>query len=214
MYPINNILGIEEQERQIDGSHAVILLFVKPSDPNANEIISNINYLHHRSKGYCSIYLIGYAREMYNVYPDVQIVNGINQESWQYSDQCFIEVCDQLETRLKNWTYCGEPEMILLQNSSSFDNGKLLDFRNYNYIDINYGVQHAYIDSFQRFMERILRACRSETEAQRVVDLASRKRLSWRKIIETAMEYDNRLPAPIKDIVGNKLFFKTYRDAA
>lgn len=43
MYPINNILGIEEQERQIDGSHAVILLFVKPSDPNADEIISNIN---------------------------------------------------------------------------------------------------------------------------------------------------------------------------
>ena len=61
---------------------------------------------------------------MYNVYPDVQIVNGINQESWQYSDQCFIEVCDQLEIRLKNWTYCGEPEMILLQNSSSFDKTK------------------------------------------------------------------------------------------
>ena len=62
MYPINNILGIEEQERQIDGSHAVILLFVKPSDPNADEIISNINYLHHRSKGYCSIYLVGYSQ--------------------------------------------------------------------------------------------------------------------------------------------------------
>lgn len=214
MYPVNNINGIEEQEREIEGSHAVILLFVKPSDPNSKEIIGNINYLHHRSRGYCSIYLIGYSREMYGVYPDVQTLDGINHESWQYSDQCFIEVCDQLEKRLKNWVYSGEPEMILLQNSSTFDGGKLLDFRNYNYIDINYGIRKDYIDSFQRFMERIIRACRCETEANRVIAAANRKRVSWRKILEKAMEYDSRLPAPIKDIISNKVFFKTYRDNA
>jgi len=214
MYPINNIRGIEEQEIQIEGSHAIILLFVKPSDPNAHDIIGNINYLHHKSKGYCSIYLIGYARDMYGTYPDVQTIHGINHESWEYSDQCFIEVCEQLEKRLKNWMYSGEPEMIFLQNSSTLNGGRILDFRNYNYIDINYGIQKEYIDSFQRFMERILRACRSETEAQKVIAIANRKRLSWRKIVEMAMECDTRLPAPIKDIIGNKSFFKTYRDAA
>lgn len=214
MYPLNNICGIESQERQLEGSHAIILLFVKPSDVNAQEIIGNINYLHHRSKGYCSIYLIGYARNMYDQYPDVQEIVGINNEKWQYSDQCFIEVCDQLEKRLKHWTYSGEPEMILLQNSSSLKGGRILDFRNYNYIDINYGIQKAYIDSFQKFMERILRACRSETEARNVVSAAERKRLNSRKIVELAMGYDTRLPEPVKKIIKNKTFFKSYRGVA
>ena len=50
MYPANNIDGIVEQERMLDGSHAIILLFVKPSDDNADNIIKKFNYLHYKSK--------------------------------------------------------------------------------------------------------------------------------------------------------------------
>ena len=214
MYPVNNIGGIKEQESQLDGSHAIILLFVKPSDDNADSIIKKFNYLHYRSKQYCSIYLVGYSQYFCEKYTDAQKVTGIDNTTWYYSDQCFIEVCEQLKKRLKHWMYSGEPEMIVLQNSSSLAGGKLLDFRFYNYIDINYGIQKGYIDSFPRFMERIINACRSETDARTVINLATRKRLNSRKIIEIALEADTKLPAPIKKIISDKAFFKSYKGAA
>ena len=62
MFPANNINGIKEQEELLEGSHAIILLFVKPSDDNADNIIRKFNYLHYKSKGYCSIYLVGYSK--------------------------------------------------------------------------------------------------------------------------------------------------------
>ena len=37
MFPANNINGIKEQEELLEGSHAIILLFVKPSDDNADK---------------------------------------------------------------------------------------------------------------------------------------------------------------------------------
>lgn len=104
--------------------------------------------------------------------------------------------------------------MIVLQNSSSLAGGKLLDFRFYNYIDINYGMQKGYIDSFPRFMERIITACRSETEAQAVVSSANRKRFSNRRLIELALEADTKIPAPIKKIIADKAFFKSYKGTA
>ena len=104
--------------------------------------------------------------------------------------------------------------MIILQNSSSLVDGKLLDFRFYNYIDINYGIQKGYIDSFPRFMERMINACRYETDAQAVSDIANRKRLNSRKIIELALEADMKLPAPIRKIIADKAFFKSYKGAA
>ena len=214
MYPVNNISGIKEQESRLEGSHAIILLFVKPSDDNADSIIKKFNYLHYRSKQYCSIYLVGYSQYFYEKYMDAQQVGGIDNTTWYYSDQCFIEVCEQLEKRLKHWTYSGEPEMIILQNSSSLVDGKLLDFRFYNYIDINYGIQKGYIDSFPRFMERRINACRYETDAQAVIDIANRKRLNSRKIIELALEADTKLPAPIRKIIADKAFFKSYKGAA
>lgn len=214
MYPVNNIDGIQEQESKLEGSHAIILLFVKPSDDNADSIIKKFNYLHYRSKQYCSIYLVGYSQYFYEKYTDAQAVAGVDNITWHYSDRCFIEVCEQLEKRLKHWTYSGEPEMIILQNSSSLAGGKLLDFRFYNYIDINYGIQKGYIDSFPRFMERMINACRFETDAQAVINSTNRKRLNSRKIVELALEADNKLPAPLKKIIADKSFFKSYKGVA
>lgn len=213
MYPIFNIAGIENHERNIEGNHAIIFLFVKPSDYEADSIIKQFNYLHHRSGKYCSIYSIGYSKSPSDDYPDIQEVTKVNGSKWYYSDQCFVEVCDQLGRRLKNWSYSGEPEMIILQNTSSMPRGTILDFRNYNYIDINYGIKKGYIDSFPRFMERIVNACKKEVVAKEVVNLANRKRLSGRKIFEFAMEMicvnENFI---IENILNDKMFFKSYHD--
>ena len=80
-----------------------------------------------------------------------------------------IEVRNNLEKRLKNWRYSGTPELIVLQNKPSAKNP--LDFSSYNYIDIDYGLEHQYIDSISRFMERLIRACESEVIA--VTDITS-----------------------------------------
>ena len=63
-------------------------------------------------------------------------------------------------------------------------------------------------------MERIINACRSETEARLVVNLANRKRLNGRKIIEKAIEANSRIPAPVKEIINDANFFKNYKGAA
>ena len=211
MYPANNIDGIVEQERMLDGSHAIILLFVKPSDDNADNIIKKFNYLHYKSKKFCSIYLVGYSIYSNEAYFDWNPIVGVNNTTWYYSDECFIEVCEQLGRRLKKWYYSGEPEMIILQNSSTYENGCIMDFRNYHYIDINYGVSKGYIESFARFMERLLVACKKEVMASQVVSAANKQRLNGRKIIEEAIGMCPRLPLHVKKILKDKVFFKSYK---
>ena len=56
MYPINNIHSIKYQESQLEGNHAILLLFVKPSDDNAESIIKKFNYLHYKSKAFPCFY--------------------------------------------------------------------------------------------------------------------------------------------------------------
>lgn len=58
MYPINDLQGIRNQESQLEGNHVVILMLVKPSDTGADEYIKQFNYLHYRSKQYCSWYAL------------------------------------------------------------------------------------------------------------------------------------------------------------
>ena len=211
MFPINNIEGIEKQEQKIEGNHVVALLLIKPSDNNADEIISNFNYYHHLSEKYCSIYLLGYSPNFCEKYPDVVKITGVNKQEWEYSDKCFIEACNELRKRLKHWKYSGEPELIILQNSSATNPRYYLNFANYVYIDINYGISKKYIDSFPRFMERFTEACKSEVSALKVISKEERKRIKPRRIIEVTLEHIPKLPKPIVFILNDHLFLKTYK---
>lgn len=211
MYPINNIAGIEKQEKNIEGSHVIALLLVKPQDKNAEFYLKMINYYHQKSSEYCSIYMLGYSFDFQGMYSDAVKIEVHNTQEWEYSDSCFIEACDELKRRLKNWNYSGELEMIILQNSSAVNPKKYLDFTNYVYVDINYGISHKYIDSIPRFMERFLEACKSEVSAVEVVSKAERKRIKPRKIIETTLELMPKLPKPVTFIMRDHIFFKTYK---
>lgn len=212
MYPIYDIEGINSCEREIEEKHVIILLFVKPGDKNADEILNLVNYLHYKSDGYCAIYLIGYSQDFMNKYRDVKNIDGVDGEKWQYSDNCFISVCKQLQTRLKNWKYSGEPEMILLQNTTERQTSDRLDFRGYNYIDINYGIKKGYIDSFARFMERVIDACREEVNATNAIKKANRSRINCRNVIEMAIEETPKLPNGIKKILKDTVFYKSCRN--
>lgn len=212
MYPVNDIGGIYDQEAKLEGSHVIIFLLVKPSDSSADDYIKKFNYLHYRSKQYCSIYLLGYSQDFVGKYHDKMYVQGVDNQEWQYSDQCFSNTCDELQSRLSNWRYSGEPEMIILQNSSASEPKSCLNFSNYIYIDINYGIEKQYIDSFPRFMERLIEACKKEVIALKAITVANRKRISPRKVMEFAIEKCPRLPKPIKKILNDKLFYKSSRN--
>lgn len=207
MYPIYNIEGIEKIERDTKEKHVVIFLLIKPHDKNAAEFISRFNYWHQLSDRYCSIYLLGYSQDFFGKYNDYVIVNGIENGNFQYSDKCFIEVREQLEKRLTNWQYSGDPELIVLQNNPSSRNP--LDFSSYNYIDINYGLEHEYIDSISRFMERVIISSRKEVTSKDLISSANRKRLKPSNVIESAIEKCDKLPYPAKKIIKDRLFFKT-----
>ena len=207
MYPIYDIKGIEEIEKEIEEKHVVIFLVVKPHDQNADEFISRFNYWHQLSKRYCSIYLLGYSQDFFGEYPDAIQVTGVENKEIQYSDSCFIAVREQLEKRLTNWRYSGDSELIVLQNNPSSNSP--LCFSPYNYIDVNYGLEHEYIDSIPRFMERLIRACQSEVEAKSAISKANRKRLSTRTVLETAIDSCEKLPKPVRRIINDKLFFKS-----
>ena len=86
-----------------------------------------------------------------------------------------------------------------------------LDFRNYNYIDINYGIKKKYIDSFPRFMQRLLSACKTEVEAYKAITVANKKRLKPRNVLEMTIEKTPKLPKSVKFILTDKLFYKSYK---
>lgn len=211
MFPVFNLEGIKEQESMLEENHVIILFLVKPSDKGADDYFKQFNYYHYRSGKYCSIYVLGCSQNFNGKYLDVVSVVGVDNQEWQYSDQCFAEACDELKQRLSNWRYSGEPELIIFQNSSASYPGRYLDFSNYDYIDINYGITKEYIDSFPRFMERLLEACKKEVTADEAVGRSNRKRIRLRKVIEYTLESCPKLPKPVKRILNDRLFFKTYK---
>lgn len=96
-----------------------------------------------------------------------------------------------------------------MQNKLIDDCMAALDFRNYNYIDINYGIQKGYIDSFERFMQRLLTACQKEVEGYKAIGEANKKRLKPRNVLEMAIEMMPKLPKTVKLILKDKLFYKS-----
>ena len=209
MKPVSKLNSIIESERKIEGDHVVALLLVKPSDSNANEYIEKFNYYHYLSDKYVSIYLIGYSNDFCGEYPDAVVAGKIDNRELQYSDKCFIETCNEIKDILKNWNYSGEPELIVLQNRSANNPYKVLDFSNYNYIDINYGIEKGYLDSFPRFMERFIRACKKEVEAYAAIKTANRYRIKPRNVIEYTIELTPKISAPVKKILKDRLFYKS-----
>lgn len=89
-----------------------------------------------------------------------------------------------------------------------------MDFRGYNYIDINYGVKEGYIRSFSNFLGTLIQACEAEVEPQKAVANARVKSLSCRRIIEEALKIEWSKLNVVRRILKDATFFKSYRNAA
>ena len=205
MYAVFSYEQIEANERRLNEYHIVVLLFVRPSVPGAQSIIKEFSYLQHNAKRYCSVYAVGYTNDPERFKSPVS-VDGVDSEKWYYSDEEFVEFKRRLEKRIK-WKYSGENELLVLKSNPL--GASVLNFQNYVAININEGLRKEYISSYSSFMEKLIEASRSYTDARGAVGKASR--LSVRQLTELAIKESKRLPGPIREVLKNRLFFKTSR---
>lgn len=124
---------------------------------------------------------------------------------WYFSNKTFVEFKNNLERRIK-WEYSGETEVLILQNNPGGRDS--LNFSNYVAIDVNKGLREGYIDSFQRFMESLIRSSRSKVTAKEAAADLRKSRISIKDTIAEAIENSKRIPDPAKQIVKDRLFYR------
>lgn len=206
MYAIHTYEEIIKQEERLQEHHLIILLFIRPSLPQAKAMIEEFDYLHFNAGKYCSIYAIGYTNDQRKQQEGFHLVCAGTHSNWYFSDQAFVSCKNQLEQRLK-WNYSGEIEMILLQSNP--EGRQILNFQNYVPLDLSYGIRQQYLDSFPRFMEQLIRAAKSEVTAKQALAHVKRQRYSLSKIALESIDACKKIPRPAKVLLKDQLFFST-----
>ncbi|MGM9542618.1 MAG: hypothetical protein ACI3VD_08085 [Candidatus Limivicinus sp.] len=206
MFAASTYEEIVEYERQIENSEIVVFLFVRPTNQSAIDIIREFEYIHYNSYRYCSIFAIGYTenpeKQFEKSYEKIAKIKNID---WYFSTLAFVDFKNKLERRI-NWKYSGESEVLILQNNPGNDDP--LNFKNYVAIDINKGLREGYIDSFQAFMESLIRSAKSKVTAKEALSDIRRSRLSIKDTIAEAIGDCKKIPTPVKDILKDRLFYR------
>ena len=206
MFATSTYEEIVEYERCIENMEIVVFLFVKPTNQDATDIIQEFEYIHYNSAKYCSVYAIGYSddpqKKGSSHYKKVANIIG---RDWYFSNKTFVEFKNNLERRIK-WQYSGETEILILQNNP--EGTDPLNFSNYVAIDVNKGLREGYIDSFQRFMESLIRSSRSRVTAKEAVADLRKSRISIKDTIAEAIDHSKRIPDPAKRIIKDRLFYR------
>lgn len=206
MFAASTYDEIIEYERLIENQEIVVLLFVKPTSQDAVDIIREFEYIHYNSSKYCSIYAIGYSND-FQKQSDTHYrkIYEILNSDWYFSSKAFVEFKDNLEKRIK-WKYSGETEILVLQNNPGKHDP--LNFTNYIAIDVNKGLKEGYIDSFQRFMESLVRSAKSSVTAKEAMFEIRKSRVSVKEIILGAIDDSKKIPNPAKKIIKDRLFYR------
>ena len=206
MFAASTYEEVVDYERRIENKEIVVFLFVKPTTQDAIDIIQEFEYIHYNSAKYCSIYAIGYSDN-----PEKKTdkyyrkVTEIVDSNWYFSNKAFVDFKNNLERRIK-WEYSGETEVLILQNNPGSRDP--LNFSNYVAIDVNKGLREGYIDSFQRFMESLIRSSRSKVTAKESAADLCKSRISIKDTIAEAIDNSKKIPEPAKQIVKDRLFYR------
>lgn len=83
-----------------------------------------------------------------------------------------------------------------------------LNFINYVAIDVNKGLKEGYIDSFQRFMESLVRSAKNSVTAKEAMLEIRKSRVSVKEIILGAIDDSKKIPNPAKKIIKDRLFYR------
>lgn len=206
MFAASTYEEIVDIERNVECKEIVVFLFVRPTTPEAMNIINEFEYIHYNSAKYCSIYAIGYTDNPEKAkIKTYRKVNASMENDWYFSMKAFIDFKEKLQDRI-NWEYSGEIELLILQNNPGGNN--ILNFQNYVAIDVNKGLQKGYIDSFQRFMESLIRSAKNEVTARGAIKDVRRSKLSVKDTISSAITNCQKIPMPLKEIIGDRLFYR------
>ena len=206
MFAASTYEEVVDYERRIENKEIVVFLFVKPTTQDAIDIIQEFEYIHYNSAKCCSIYAIGYSDN-----PEKKTdkyyrkVTEIVDSNWYFSNKVFVDFKNNLERRIK-WEYSGETEVLILQNNPG--SREPLNFSNYVAIDVNKGLREGYIDSFQRFMESLIRSSRSKVTAKESAADLCKSRISIKDTIAEAIDNSKKIPVPAKQIIKDRLFYR------
>lgn len=206
MFAASTYEEVVDYERRIENKEIVVFLFVKPTTQDAIDIIQEFEYIHYNSAKYCSIYAIGYSDN-----PEKKTdkyyrkVTEIVDSNWYFSNKAFVDFKNNLERRIK-WEYSGETEVLILQNNPGSRDP--LNLSNYVAIDVNKGLREGYIDSFQRFMESLIRSSRSKVTAKESAADLCKSRISIKDTIAEAIDNSKKIPVPAKQIIKDRLFYR------
>ena len=194
---------IEKRERMVESKEIVVLLFVKPND---KDVLQEFEYIHYNSGEYCSIYAIGYTND-FSVEKDrtYRKVDVYTTADWYFSMKEFTKFKEKLQDRIQ-WEYSGEIEILVLQNNPG--KSSPLNFSNYAAININKGIREGYIDSFQSFMEALIRSTRKNVTARNAIRDVSNSRISIKGLLVEAIGECQKVPTPIKQILKDRLFYR------
>lgn len=207
MFAVSTYEEIEENERNVENQEIVVLLFVKPNSQDEIDIINEFEYIHYNSGKYCSVYAVGYTNNS-NVQKDAAYkrVEHFLGTDWFFSARDFVDFKNKLEKRIK-WKYSGETEILILQNNPGRSNS--LNFQNYVAVDVNKGIREGYMDSFQVFMEALVRSSKSKVTTNQLVKDFRRSRLSIKEIVCETIQQSKKVPIPVKKIVKDRMFYRT-----
>ena len=203
MFAASTYEEIEQIESQVENIEIVVFLFARPVE---EQILKEFEYIHYNSAGFCSIYAIGYTDDFTKAKDRTyRKVNAMMQQDWYFSTKDFIEFKEKLQDRI-HWKYSGETEILVLQNNPGKRN--VLNFQNYVAIDVNKGIREGYIDSFQSFMEALIRSSKRRVTAEEAIREVRNARISVKDILAGAIEDCKKVPTPIKKIAKDRLFYR------
>ena len=204
MFAASTYEEIERYERKIENAEIVVFLFVRASE---TDILKEFEYIHYNAGKYCSVYAIGYtndfSKEEDKAYRKIETYLD---SDWYYSAEAFTEFKEKLEDRI-HWRYSGEVDVLILQNNPGKTN--VLNFQNYVAISINKGIREGYIDSFQSFMESLIRSSKRKVTAQEAIQDVQKDRIHIKNILADAIDECKKIPTPVKEIFKDRLFYRS-----
>ena len=179
MFAASTYEEIERIESQVENMEIVVFLFARPTE---EKILKEFEYIHYNSAKYCSIYAIGYTDDFAKAEDQTyRKVDAMMQRDWYFSTKAFTEFKEKLQNRIR-WNYSGHTEILVLQNNPGQRN--VLNFHNYVAIDVNKGIREGYIDSFESFMESLIRSSKRRVTAKEAIRDVRNSRISVKDILE------------------------------
>lgn len=206
MFAASTYYEVKEIEKKIKNPEVVVILFVKPTNQDAMNIIKEFEYIHYDSCKYCSVFAAGYSDDLTKENDSAfRKIDKVLDGDWYFSMNAFVEFKKTLEKRIK-WKYSGETDLLILQNNP--ESSDPLNFKNYVAIDVNKGIREGYIDSFQRFMESLVRSSISKVTALELIRNMRNNQISIKSVIYDSINDCKKIPKSVKQIVKDRLFYR------